>query len=89
MQEAELVDRVLPQYPVSARTNRESGRVKFYAVTEADGTLSHLTVIQQVTPAIESAAADAVRQWHYKPAVCGATPIRVETSIAVDFHLRY
>ena len=59
----------------------------FYAVIEADGTLSHLTVIQQVTPAIEAAAADAIRQWRYKPASCGATPIRVETSIAVDFYL--
>jgi len=89
MQEAELVGHVQPEYPVSARTNRESGRVIFYAVIEADGTLSHLTVIQQVTPAIESAAADAVRQWHYKPAVCGSTPVRVATSIAVDFHVRY
>lgn len=88
MQEAEVVGRVQPQYPVSARGNRESGRVIFYAVIEADGTLSQLTLIQQVTPALETAAADAVRQWHYKPAVCGSTPIREATSIAVDFHLR-
>jgi outer membrane biosynthesis protein TonB len=61
----------------------------FYAVIETDGTLSHLTLIQQVTPALEAAVADAVRQWRYKPAACGSTPVRVETAIAVDFHLRY
>lgn len=61
----------------------------FHAVIETDGTLSHLTLIQQVTPAPEAAAADAVRQWRYKPAACGSTPFRVETAIAVDFHLRY
>lgn len=54
-----------------------------------DGTLSHLTVIQQVTPAMEAAAADALRQWRYKPAACGSTAVRVETSIDVDFHIRY
>jgi TonB family protein len=89
MQEAEIVQRVQPQYPDSARRNRESGTVMFYAIIETDGTLSHLTLIQQVTPALESAAADAVRQWRYKPAACGSTPVRLETAIAVDFHLRY
>jgi outer membrane biosynthesis protein TonB len=58
-------------------------------VIEADGTLSHLTLIQRATPALESAAAEAIRQWHYKPAVCGLTAIRMETSIPVDFWLQY
>jgi TonB family protein len=89
MQEPELVRPVQPQYPDTARRNRESGTAIFYAVIEPDGTLSDLTLIQQVTPALEATAADAVRQWRYKPAVCGSTPIRVETAISVDFHLRY
>ncbi len=89
MQEVEVVQQVHPQYPDSARRNRESGTVMFYAVIETDGTVSHLTLIQQATPALEAAAADAVRQWRYKPAACGSTPVRVETAIAVDFHLRY
>jgi TonB family protein len=89
MQEPELVGQVQPQYPVTARRKYESGTVIFYAVIGTDGTLSHLTVIQQVTPAIEAAAADALRQWRYKPAACGSTAVRVETSIDVDFHIRY
>jgi TonB family protein len=88
MQDVELVRPVLPQYPDSEREKRESGTVIFYAVIEADGTPSHLTLIQQATPNMEASAADAVRQWHYKPAACGSTPIRVETSIAVEFHQR-
>jgi TonB family protein len=87
MQGAEWEVHVQPVYPADARRNRESGTEIFYAVIEADGTVSQLTVIQQATPALEAAAADAIRQWRYKPASCGATPIRVETSIAVDFHL--
>jgi TonB family protein len=88
MQSPELVNRVPPEYPTSARANGEQGRAVFYAVIETDGTLSHLTLIQRTTPALESAAAAAIRQWHYKPATCGSTPIRMETSIPVGFLLR-
>jgi TonB family protein len=89
MQNAELAGHVQPRYPTSARSNAEQGRVIFYGVIEADGALSHLTVIQRATPTLESAAAEAIRQWHYKPPACGPTPIRVETSIPVDFWLQH
>lgn len=89
MQEAELVGRAQPKYPENARSNHQSGGVMFYAVIEADGTISHLTVIEHGPASLEAAAAEGIVQWHYKPAVCGSTPIRVETAIAVDFHLRY
>lgn len=88
LQDAELVDRVRPEYPAGARTNREGGRVIFYAVVEADGSLSHIAIIQHATPNLEAAAVEAVRLWRYKPAACGHTPIRAETSIAIDFWLR-
>lgn len=88
MQEAEAVSRVQPIYPSSSRSNFEQGRVIFYAVVETDGTLSHSTVIQRATPALETAAADAIGQWRYKPASCGSMPIRVERSISVDFWLQ-
>lgn len=89
MQEAELVSRVQPQYPLMSRTKREEGMVMFYAVIEVDGSLSHLALIQRLTPILDSAAADAVRRWHYKPPACSSTPIRVETAISVYFSLRY
>jgi TonB family protein len=87
MQEAELVDRVQPKYPTSARANGLRGRVIIYAVIEADGSLSRMTIIQRARPDLEAAAVEAIRHWHYKPAACGQTPIRVETSIATDFWL--
>lgn len=89
MKEAELVDRVQPAYPASARTNREQGRVILYAVIEEDGSVSHMAIIQRATPALEAAAVQAVRHWHYNAAECGQSPIRIETSISVDFWLQY
>jgi TonB family protein len=88
MQEAELLSRVQAEYPESARSNQQSGGVMFYAVIEADGTVSHLKVIEHAVPSLEAAATDAVRQWRYKPAACNSTPIRVETAISVYFSMR-
>jgi TonB family protein len=88
LQSAEVIKTVPPMYPPGARSNREQGTVMFYGVIEADGTLSHLKVIQSVTPSLDSAAADAVRQWRYKPASCGSTPIRVQYSVRVWFRLQ-
>lgn len=89
LHEAELVNRVQPKYPKIARRNDEQGRVIFYAVIEADGSLSHLTLIHRATPDLEAASLQAIRQWHYKPATCGQTPIRVETSLPVEFAIHY
>jgi hypothetical protein len=41
----------------------------------------------QCDDAREAAAAEAVSHWRYKPAACGQTPIRVETSIPINFTL--
>jgi TonB family protein len=89
LQESELIDRVQPKYPISARTNGTQGRVILYAVIEADGSLSHLAIIQGVNPDLNAAAAQAIRQWRYKPAMCDQTAIRVETSISADFWLEH
>jgi TonB family protein len=87
VQDRELVATSPPKYPPGARANHESGRVIFYAVVEADGSLSHTAIIQRATPGLEAAATEALRQWRYKPASCGQTPLRTETSIAMDFWL--
>ena len=87
-QKAELLTRVSPSYPASARRRHEEGRVGFYAVIGTDGSLSHLTIIQPNSPELEAAAAEAIRQWRYKPAVCGSTPMRVQASIYTDFQLQ-
>jgi TonB family protein len=89
LQEAEAVSRIQPTYPSTSRANHQQGRVILYAVLEADGSLSHLTIIRRATPDLEAAAIEAVRHWHYKPASCGQEPIRMETSIETDFWLQY
>ncbi len=89
LQEGEPVSLIQPTYPSTSHANREQGRAILYALLEADGSLSHLTIIRRATPDLEAAAIEAVRHWHYKPASCGQKPIRMETSIETDFWFQY
>jgi len=84
MREPKLATRVHPNYPADARQKGEQGRVIFYAVIEIDGSVSHLVQIQKARPALDAAAAEAIRHWRYEPAVCDTSPVRTETSIAMD-----
>lgn len=87
MQQAVVATQAIPRYPQSARDNHVQGEVILYGVVETDGSVSHITVIQQAAPELVSAAVEAVRQWRYKPAFCGQRPVRVEISIPVRFTL--
>ncbi len=84
MQDAEPVERIPLNYSPVTQTIALK-RVILYAVIEEDGSLSHVTVIQSARPDMDKAAVDAFRRWRYKPAQCGRTPIRAETSMYFDF----
>ncbi len=84
MQDAEPVERVPLNYS-PAIPMIGGKRVILYAVIEANGSLSHVTVIQGANQDMNTAAFEAFRRWRYKPAQCGQTPIRVETSMYFDF----
>ena len=81
----QVANQVMPKYPAGALAHHKQGRVIIYAVIETDGSLSHMAVIEGVSPELDAAVLEAVRQWHYKPAVCKQEPIRMQTSIPVDF----
>jgi TonB family protein len=84
MQIAEPAEEVQPNYSPVTRMIAPK-RVILYAVVEENGSLSHVTVIQGGTPDMNTAALEAFRRWRYKPAKCGQTPIRAETSMYFDF----
>lgn len=87
MQGGKLAHQTMPVYPMAAKTKHEQGTVVFYAVVEADGSVSHLAPIRMAAPDLVASAADALRTWRYKPATCDGKPIRLETQISVIFTL--
>jgi hypothetical protein len=85
MEDAEPENRVQPRPLPGAVPFGAPVRIILYGVVEADGSLSHVTVIQGANTDLNTAAFEAFRRWHYKPAQCAQTPIRVETSMFFDF----
>jgi len=86
MSEGDLIYKVLPVYPALARAARIQGAVELQAVISKQGTIENLRALHG-HPMLVRAAADAVRQWRYRPYVLNNEPVEVETKITVNFSL--
>lgn len=87
LRSVKLVKRVPPVYPESARRKEIEGVVRMYADIGKGGQIRGLKVIHTASPALDAAALQAVRQWHYQPATCKGVPFEVITTIDVRFQL--
>jgi protein TonB len=84
---AHLVKSVPPLYPQMARTQRISGNVSIDAVVDVDGNVGTMKILSG--PAIlHRAALDAVKQWHYEPAMLDGKPTASHLTVIVQFRLQ-
>jgi TonB family protein len=81
-----LVRKVQPNYPSQAVSMRIEGPVNLQATIAKDGTIKEVKVLGG-HPLLARAAADAVRQWRYKPYMLNGQPFEVHTEITVNFKL--
>ncbi len=81
-----LTLRTSPVYPPIAKTARVSGTVVLQAVISKAGRIENLRVVSGPSM-LRQSAADAVRNWHYKPYMLNNEPVEVETTISVVFSL--
>lgn len=81
------VSKVYPPYPAGARSRRISGRVEMLAVLNADGRIGELEITRSLDAAsgIDDAAAAAVRQWVFEPAIKNGEAVPVLMSVFVGF----
>ncbi len=86
VQDARIVNKVIPPYPPLARQARISGTVRFTAIIARDGTIQNLTLVSG-HPLLVRAATDAVRQWRYRPTLLNGEPVEVIAPIEVIFTL--
>ena len=86
VEQAQLITRVEPQYPILARQTRTQGTVFLHAIISREGRITSLDVVSG-HPLLVRAALDAVRQWRYRPTLLNGEPVEVETSITVIFRL--
>jgi TonB family protein len=81
-----LVERVEPQYPEKARQQHIQGPVVLNALVGKEGSVRELKVVSG-NPELVKAAADAVRQWRFRPHHVKGRPVEFETRITVNFQL--
>lgn len=76
-----------PSYPPEAFRNGESGTVLLRVHVGPDGTPYAVDLVQgSHSRLLDRAAADAVRRWHFRPAMRGGQPIAGEVQVPITFN---
>jgi len=86
VQQANLVSQVTPVYPPEAKQDRVQGTVQLEVIIDKEGHVAEVSVLGG-PDALITAAVDAVRQWVYRPTLLNGEPVRVQTTITVNFTL--
>jgi|SRR5580698_4580312 TonB family protein len=84
---AKLVKKVAPEYSAEAKEKGIQGTVKLQIIVRKDGSVTVQNVIEG-DPVLSPAAIEAVRQWHYEPAVLNGALIEMQTTVDVTFALK-
>ncbi len=87
VQQAKLIQRVNPVYPPLAIRARVQGSVVLRAIIDEEGRVEALRLISG-HPLLNQTALEAVRQWRYSPTLLNGEPVRVVTTVTVNFQLR-
>ena len=83
-----LLDKVDPAYPDSAKQQRVQGMVILGATIGIDGHVQELRVVASPSQDLADAAMLAVDQWTYKPYLLNGEAVEVITQVNVVFSLK-
>lgn len=84
--EKNVVYKVPPRYPIEAKEKHITGDVILGVTIDHSGSISELKVISG-DPVLAQAAADAVKQWKYKPYLLNGEPVLVDTTVKITFRM--
>ncbi|HZQ55710.1 MAG TPA: M56 family metallopeptidase [Bryobacteraceae bacterium] len=85
--ESNLIRKVQPVYPPSAKAAGVQGTVTIEAVILKDGTPASLDVLSSPSDDLSESALEAVRQWRYRPTLLNGEPVEVVTDIQINYTL--
>lgn len=84
-----VVKRVEPVYPNAAKVFADKGITVIEALIDETGTLRDARLVKaNPSPTLSHSAFEAVRQWHFKPAMRDGQPIAVIYHLTINFKLR-
>jgi TonB family protein len=81
-----LFKKVQPIYPRNALSMRLEGSVELMATISKTGDIAHIKVLSGDSQ-LTKAAADAVKQWKYKPYLLNGEPVEIQTQVTINFKL--
>ena len=77
-----------PRYPLSARRREESGTVRLKVLVTPQGTAARVELEQSSgSAALDQAALQTVKNWHFVPARRGDEPIEAWVKVPIQFQL--
>jgi protein TonB len=82
-----VVQKAPVKYPDAARDAGTEGAVVLGVIVGDSGEVKEVTVISG-NPALALAAAEAMKQWKYKPYVVDGLPAEMETEVTFNFRIR-
>jgi len=82
----QIIHRVHPTYPKQARAKKLHGTVVLQAVVNKQGKVDSLQLVSG-DALLAQAAAEAVKQWRYKPYFRNGDPVDFQTRVTVDFKM--
>ncbi len=86
MQLGDLIHKVIPEYPITAKQLHIQGAVVLIALVGKDGHVQHVQLISG-PPLLVQPAMRAVEQWQYRPYLLNHEPVEVQTQVTVNFVL--
>lgn len=85
--EANLIKKVQPVYPVSAKADRLQGTVELGVAISKEGVPQEISVITSPRDDLTQSAIEAVRQWRYRPTLLNGEPVDIVTDVIVNYTL--
>jgi TonB family protein len=81
-----LLKKVQPAYPKNALLMHIEGPVELMATISKNGDISHIKILSGDAQ-LTRAAAEAVKQWKYKPYLLNGEPVEIQTQVTINFKL--
>jgi TonB family protein len=76
-----------PSYTDKARAQRIAGSVYTFDVIGRDGHVQHAELINSLNPGLDESTLTTIRNWQFKPAMCGSEPVQTGVVVETTFKL--
>ena len=83
----QLIYQVEPEFSEEARKAKVAGNVLVTLVVDTSGHPQRVRVLRGIGMGLDEKAVEAVRQYRFKPAMEGSTPVPVQVNIDVNFQI--